>query len=58
MTLAAWPSGKAGACKALIPGSNPGAASIHNTSNAAKHHIAEVERLSLGEWWNWQTRRT
>ena len=26
--LATWPSGKAGACKALIPGSNPGVASI------------------------------
>ena len=25
--LAMWPSGKAGACKALIPGSNPGIAS-------------------------------
>lgn len=25
---AAWPSGKAGDCKSLIPGSNPGAASI------------------------------
>jgi hypothetical protein len=28
-SVAAWPSGKAGACKALIPGSNPGAASNH-----------------------------
>lgn len=24
MYLETWPSGKAGACKALIPGSNPG----------------------------------
>lgn len=24
--VAAWPSGKAGVCKTLIPGSNPGAA--------------------------------
>jgi len=27
--MATWPSGKAGACKALIPGSNPGVASKH-----------------------------
>ena len=26
--MAAWPSGKAEACKAFTPGSNPGAASI------------------------------
>ena len=37
---ATWPSGKAGACKALIPGSSPGVASIF--LSALRAGVAEL----------------
>ena len=41
--MARWPSGKAGACKALITGSNPVLASIFaDMAQLVEHHLAKV----------------
>ena len=43
LNLARWPSGKAGACKALITGSNPVLASIYaDMAQLVEHHLAKV----------------
>ena len=44
--MATWPSGKAEACKAFTPGSNPGVASIFNNRLAkAKRTYADMAQL-------------
>ena len=48
--MATWPSGKAEACKAFTPGSNPGVASIRSSlrGRMTKHctlHNADVAQL-------------
>ena len=41
--MATWPSGKAGACKALTTGSNPVLASIFaDMAQLVEHHLAKV----------------
>ncbi len=41
--MARWPSGKAGACKALTTGSNPVLASIFaDMAQLVEHHLAKV----------------
>ena len=44
--MATWPSGKAEACKAFTPGSNPGVASNRQTyadmAQLVEHHLAKV----------------
>ena len=41
--MATWPSGKAEACKAFTPGSNPGVASIHaDVAQLVEHDLAKV----------------
>ena len=43
--MATWPSGKAEACKAFTPGSNPGVASNLEHADMAQlveHHLAKV----------------
>ena len=43
MIMARWPSGKAGACKALTTGSNPVLASIFaDMAQLVEHHLAKV----------------
>ena len=40
---ATWPSGKAEACKAFTPGSNPGVASIYaDVAQLVEHNLAKV----------------
>ena len=41
--MATWPSGKAEACKAFTPGSNPGVASKHaDVAQLVEHDLAKV----------------
>ena len=42
--MATWPSGKAEACKAFIPGSNPGVASniFADVAQLVEHNLAKV----------------
>ena len=43
MNMASWPSGKAEACKAFTPGSNPGVASKHaDVAQLVEHDLAKV----------------
>ena len=43
LIMARWPSGKAGACKALTTGSNPVLASIFaDMAQLVEHHLAKV----------------
>ena len=44
--MATWPSGKAEACKAFIPGSNPGVASKSTTCGNVGHRVASAALFS------------